>query len=870
MARTLAAAVVYGTAVVAPAAVPAAVPAAAAQDAPVAVAVDHSDPSDRRESMASAAPRGTATAPLGAPVAGARLPALIADGLAESSHSRYVYDGGSETVKVTVRTTIRNLKPDQGLMYFFWNSYGVPVPKGAQNVTATSAGQSLSVRFEPTEDEFTNWATASFSNLRYGQSRTIDWSYTIPGDPIRSEGYTRVGKGYATFATQAVGDPGSVSVEVVAPEAMEFTNMVGEFSEEKADGRRTWSTSAVTDEYGIWSPVSLRNPDQADTTQVKVGGEKLTLLSFPDDKKWTTFVKKRLTDGLPVVEDMVGQDWPGGLKQIREDVSPEVIGYAWYDGQTEEIVIGEDLDEQLFYHELTHTWVNGETLEGRWLVEGLTETIARRVVKETGGKVDRRKTTRDADGALALSTWEHPAQDFRDVDRPTEDYAYAAAPATVEKLVADLDDKQFTDLVAALLEGQSAYEEPGDKHVWKSPGWRQLLDLLEDRAGVEGAQKTLKTWVLTEKEKKELPKRAEEREHYFALDEADGEWEPPQGVRVRMTQWEFDRAAEAREAIGDDVPEAARRIQEAAAAAGFPDPSAARDAYEKAGSGLDYTELTETMPRTADVTEQVSEAVRRADAERDPVTELAETMLFTADAADLAVQDLDEGDVDAAAEGAAHVSQLVDLARWVGILLVVLVLGVVLLVAWLVIRARRRRRTAPAPATPDLPAEAGVSDQVEQWLSDRAEQPGDGSSQPSTSSEEAPAPASRPGGPGATEAVPPLPPHKLPPPTGPWDTEPDEPRQAATDPDDSAADGRAAAGGSPGDDGPADDATAGGAPAGDASAAGAPAGDASAEDAPADGGTPDDEAPAGDGPDGDRAEGTTSDDGGQGPVPPPS
>ncbi|RPF19650.1 hypothetical protein [Myceligenerans xiligouense] len=787
VAGTLAAAVVCGTA----AGALSAAPAVAAQNAPPAVAADHAP--------AAAAPPGTTVAASGAPLAGARLPALIADGLAEASHSRYVYDGATRTVKVTVRTTIRNAKPDQGLMYFYWDAHGIPVPKGAENVRATSAGQSLSVRFEPTEDKFTTWATASFSGLRYGQSRTIDWSYTIPGDPIRSEGYTRVGKGYATFATQAVGDPGSVTVEVVAPEAMEFTNMVGEFSEKKADGRRTWSTSSATDEYGIWSPVSLRNPDQADTTQVEVGGEKLTLLSFPDDKKWTKFVKKRLTDGLPVVEEIVGQDWPGGLQQIREDVSPEVVGYAWYDGQQEEIVIGEDLDEQLFYHELTHTWVNGETLEGRWLVEGFTEAIARRVVKETGGKVDRTGVARDADGALALSTWAHLGQDFQDVDDATEDYAYAAAPATIERLVADLDDEEFTDLVSALLEGQSAYEEPGDKHVWDTPDWRSLLDLLEDRAGVEGAQKILKNWVLTDKEKQELPKRAKEREQYFALDEADGDWAPPQGIRVRMTQWEFGRAAEERKAIGDETPEAARRIQEAAAAAGFPAPSAARDAYEKAGTGLDYTDLTETLPRTADVTEQVSDAVRKADEKRDPVTELAETILFTEDAADRAVQELDSGHLDAAAEGAEHTTQLVDLARWVGILLVVVVLGLVLLVVWLVIRARRRRRTAPALAVQHAPGVSGVSDQAEQWLSGRAERPGDGSPQPSASpwpsaeqgSAEPRATLPRAAGPEAVEAAPSLPPHQLPPPTGPWDVEPAEPaepRRGAATPDDTVSD----------------------------------------------------------------------------------
>ncbi|WP_460708658.1 collagen-like triple helix repeat-containing protein [Myceligenerans halotolerans] len=821
MARALAAVVVCGTAAGALTVAPAAAVESAAQAAsagpegvagPVGVAGLAGVPG----------PTAPAGAPLAASQASTRLPALIADGLAEASHSRYVYDGGSRTVKATVRTTIRNAKPDQGLMYFFWNSYGIPIPKGAENVRATSAGQSLSVRFEPTEDEFTIWATTSFSNLRYGQSRTIDWSYTIPGDPIRSKGYTRVGKGYATFATQAIGDPGSVSVEVVAPEGMEFTSRIAEFSEKKADGRRTWSTSSVTDEYGIWSPVSLHDPDQADTTKAEIGGEELTLLSFPGDKKWTKFVKKRLDDGLPVVEEMVGQEWPGGLKKIREDISTEVIGFAWYDTRAEEIVIGEDLDEQLFYHELTHTWVNGETMEGRWLIEGFTEAIARRVVEETGGKPERDKVARDSDGALALSTWQHLAEGFRGADDATESYAYSAAPATIEKLVADLDDEEFTALVSALLEGESAYEAPGAKHIGDKADWRRLLDLLEDRAGVEGAPKTLKTWVLTDKEKKELPKRAEEREKYFALDEADGEWQPPQGVRIRMTEWEFDLAAEARKEIGDEVPEAARRIQEAAAAAGFPAPSDAREDYEKASTGLHYADLAEMMPRAADVTEQVSDVVQQVDAERDPVTELAERMLLVDDAADSAVHDLDEGNLDEAAESADRTAQLVDLARWVGILMVVLALGAVALVVWLVIRARRRRRATPALAAPDA---SGLPEQAGQWLSDQAAQQGAES-----------APASAEPNPATDESARPLPsrsaaqlppPVLLPPPTGPWDD---------SEPDDSGAGGTA-----PGDAAPGDAAPEGAAP--DDSAPGGTESPDSGQVAEPDSPTPDDMAP---------------------------
>ncbi|GAA1876390.1 hypothetical protein [Myceligenerans crystallogenes] len=677
-------------------------------------------------SLIGTAPGTTATAapaappapdPVHAPVAAApapavRLPALVADGLAEESHSRYVYDGRTQTVRVTVSTTIRNAKPDVGLRYWYWNRHGIPVPRSAQDVRATSGGSGLTVAYESTEDPGTKWAMASFAPLLYGQTRSIQWSYTIAGEPIRSKGYTRVGKGYATFMTQAVGDPGAVSVEVDVPREMEFTSVNASFSEKRSGDRTVWTAREVTDGYGIWSPVSLRNAGASDKTKVKVGGQELTLLSFPGDTRWTAFAKATLRKGLPVVEKTIGQDWPGGLKEIREDVSPEVVGFAWYDTRHEEIVVDEDLDEQLFLHELTHTWVNGDSVEGRWLVEGLTEAVARRVVRQLGGKVDEQDVARDADAAVALADW-GGFTDFRDVDHARERYAYAAAPATVEKLVAGLDDKQFADLVSALLDGESAYLDTTERTL-KPADWRRLLDLIEDRTDVQDAQKILAKWVLTDKQKAELPARAKEREQYLAYDEADGAWTPPEGLRFRMTTWDFKEAAAERKALAD-VPGAARRVQDAAAAGGFPAPSALQEMYETATLTYEYAVLRETIPRAAGITERVSDVVRRVGATGDPFTELGETVLGVRAGADAAVRDLDAGRLTDADEGAARTAQLAGLALWVGIGVVLLALGAVLLVVLLIRGGRRRRRVAASvPPVPPVPPAAGVPRELEE------------------------------------------------------------------------------------------------------------------------------------------------------------
>ena len=114
--------------------------------------------------------------------------AAAEEGLVVESQNRYVVEDAG--VRATTTLTIRNTSPDQYLtdsvVSFYWDEFGVPVPAGTQNVQATSEGASLQVRIEPTEDPSTAIAVASFRPLNFGQSRTIEWSYTIPGAPFRA------------------------------------------------------------------------------------------------------------------------------------------------------------------------------------------------------------------------------------------------------------------------------------------------------------------------------------------------------------------------------------------------------------------------------------------------------------------------------------------------------------------------------------------------------------------------------------------------------------------------------------------------------------------------------------------------------------
>ncbi|MBD5786018.1 hypothetical protein IF650_07470 [Cellulosimicrobium terreum] len=633
--------------------------------------------------------------------------AAAEDGLDETARSRFVLEGDGSPVEASVTVTIRNDQPDRGGYFYYWDQYGIPVPAGAEDVRATSGGSDLTVTFEDTEDPGTTVATASFSPLNYGRSRTIEWTYSVPGDPVRSEGYTRVGDGYATFAVQGVGEPGQVSVEVELPSSMVFDSTTDAFTPSEDGATVTWTADENTEDQGIWAVVSARDPEASDARELEVGDDTLTLEGFPGDDEWLDFVEAQVTEGMPVLEETVGHPWPGGLDVIREDVSPQVLGYAWFDPDTNEIIVPEDLDEGLLFHELTHAWLDPQHIRERWLYEGLTEVVAEHVVDRTGGSFDARETPdRDSDAAVPLSRWTEPTERAGEVD----EYGYAASYAVLTRLLGDLDDETFTEIVSAAYTGESAYEEPGasEKNGGRTD-WKRFLDLVEVRGGVDDATDVFRAWVLDDADDALLDTRSAALATYTALDETDAAWQTPFGLRSAMTHWLYTEADETVAALGD-APADAAAVQSAAAAAGLPVPAAVQAAYESADEDEDYAAVAVLLPQAVDVVGRVGEASDAAAAPRDPVSGLGAGVLGVDGAAADARAALAAGELDDAAALADGASQRAGLATWVGagsiVLVVLLLAGAGLGVRALV---RRRRRAGDAqnpdsPADPDSPA----------------------------------------------------------------------------------------------------------------------------------------------------------------------
>ena len=627
-------------------------------------------------------------------------------GLAASSNVRYVVDVKAREVRASTELTITNQRPNQGNVRYYFNAYYIYVPAGATKVRASSNGSMLPVDRESIPNDPGTFARVQFPGLYYGQTRTIRWDYTMPGAKIRSKkSDVRVGDGYAVFQAVGVGD--DTTVEIVGPSAMEFDASDGPFIRKETGKSVTWTASDI----GVVG-VSLRDQDKNIERTVSVGDTDVVIQAFPGDEEWLDFAERNVTEAVPVLERIIGETWPGELDVIREDTSSEATGYAWFDSDEREIVVSERLDTLTLYHELTHAWINHDTSVERWVVEGLTEFIAVRAARETGVKHEPRKTpNRKGSEAFPLTEWKS--------ERGTRDgYAYPAAYAAVTAMLEGLDEEQLTALVSDLHQGRTAYDGPEDEGYQDGGAvWGTFRDLAVKHGVDPDVDQLLKTWVLTRGQAKQLAIAKKARASYGAIDEADGGWMPPRGLRDAMAYWNFEDAATIRD-LAEDAAEAAGKLQDSADEAGLPASMALREAYETANVASEYGDVATGLTAAADATTEVGEASAAVEGFDGPLTEIGELMLRLDAVASDARSSLDDGETERAVESAELVETRSRWALAVGIVTVLILVGMayglVRFVRWTTRRSRARRwkrRRAREPI-PDVPVpEAIVSDE---------------------------------------------------------------------------------------------------------------------------------------------------------------
>ncbi len=637
--------------------------------------------------------------------------AHAAGGLAVSGRGRFVVDPAG-SVSATQTITVTNQKPDTANSYFYWHSFAFTIPNSASGVRVTSRGSTLSTSTESSPNVGEHVVTAEFpSDLRYGQSRTLELTYVLDQAQFRTEDAARVGKGFATFPVIVPGDPGELTVEVVAPSYLTFSTSDPSAFTSSADGNNTVRTVTEPnqDDYFV-GMVAFMADDVGERRTVEAVGRSIDVIGFPGDTAWADFAGANLPKALASLAKTTGQPAPRNLKEVREDISLRTRGWeGQYNSSAQAIRLSEDLNLDTFCHELAHTWLDGYSGTQRWLSEGLAADLAMKTVQDLTGSSAKpgnfRPVTRSEGGAIALDTWE-PGDNATAV----EEYAYPASLVTVGELTSKLSPEVYAKVVGAVvsrkipLDGSSTYSAT-------NVTWKEFLDALEtvdtslvpDAEGRTAATGTITTWVLSDAGV-DWKARADARAHYARVNSADGPWTPPALLRQDLGTWDFSGAQSVMatlDPLAAQVTEVQRIAQQSGRSA-----SGVQVAYETAGGSDTIAALPRTLTQATTALTTLADADRASADTPLPTAPWARSVLavpaWTADAE----KALGDGRMEAAATSAGVA---LERAKSVGLLAAAMIAGPLLLLVGIGLGARALRRRAKVRAANAAAAAAAAN-----------------------------------------------------------------------------------------------------------------------------------------------------------------
>jgi hypothetical protein len=406
--------------------------------------------------------------------------------------------------------------------------------------------------------------------------------------------------------------------------------------------------------------------------------------------------------------------------EVIEAYTPYLYGYAgWFSADDRLIEVGEDLDQEVVLHELSHAWFNDEWFTDRWLNEGMAQVYSNKAVEAMGGTPIEPEPidTTDA-GFVVLNNWRDPSFDGDD-DEEREAFGYNAAFDIVSRITDEVGEEAMREVFDAVADDTIAYR--GDLPAEESTDttdWRRFLDLVEELGGSTAARDLFEQYVVSAGGPALLEARDEARARYADLLADGGEWAGPVVVRQHLSNWRFD---DAEAAIDDAADVLATRdtMADKAEALGIGYPDGFEGEYEEVDESFDEVDaaLGEQI-ETFDAVTAAVDADARDDGFFESIGLWGTDVPALVDQAKVAAA---TGDHDAARAAARDAVDTVDDASDVGTkrfaLAVGALLGMALLVTLLVVvlrrwRARRRAAVTPIESGHDDPAPA-VPDEAE-------------------------------------------------------------------------------------------------------------------------------------------------------------
>lgn len=480
------------------------------------------------------------------------------------ANTAYELPAEGDRLEVTVDLALTNLKADGRSGYsfirYYFDSYRMLLPLEATNLSAVDPdGRSLTIEQEiipiGEDGDHAQAVTVHFPRWLFrNRTQEITFRFDLVGGEPRSDSSVRVNPAYAAFSVWAWGDPGLSNVTISIPADYEVRFAGSDLVTRTADGSTSWYRNAIPDP-GDWLVFFTARRDAALTsTSVIVDGLEIRVRSWPGDDSWADRVTGVVRRGVPELQRLVGLDFGGQQTlDILQALDPSLVGYAgWYILDEDVIELGEDLDDHVIIHEISHLWFNDDLFAERWITEGLAEDFAADVVDTLNLAANpaygtHRRPLTTSSSAVALNDWifpySAPAGDEKTARR--EEYGYNASFYVVSTLRDEIGDEAMIAVLRAAADDAIAYRSglPAET-VAPDDDWRRFLDLLVEVGGSSNAEQLFADYVISEDESALLEDRAAARSAYAALLEADGTWDTPIAVRRPMSSWEFTDALE--------------------------------------------------------------------------------------------------------------------------------------------------------------------------------------------------------------------------------------------------------------------------------------------------------------------------------------
>jgi hypothetical protein len=634
-------------------------------------------------------------------------PVAAADGMTETGVATYVIDPTSQSVKVTVRISDHNQKPDSGGYYYYWVRTHITVEKEAGAISVGSNGGSVTQRVVDA-DEWYRYLELDYPKVLYGQTRVVTATYAIPGKPGSDGGY-RALSAYASACVVGNGiDTGSVNVILPAGFAVTFDGGQAMTRAGEKGGLQTYTSGTIANPYKFWSCFYAEDESRLEKTTVTSAGQKFSIESWPEDPDWTSTITADVSSDTRNLVSLTGMSMPGGTVRVVESGDWSLGQYGGlYDSETRTIYIPESVDKATLAHELSHIWFNADLLKDRWMREGLAG-FSEQAAGPDNYETCNRPGSYPGSGSPDLTEWIFLDSQSTKTDVAIVDWQYSAACYVFSNFAGLMGPTKMLAVFAAIDSGEMAYQgataHEAAAKATKPVSSKRMLDLIDELglfpAGVKDldtAQDLLQTYGIFPAA--DLRARAASRASYHELATQAGAWKMPLVVRNAMESWSYSAADQLMKTVGEvlDTRDSIAGLLPNVTI----DFAAMEDAFASAKTADDLATLLEQVKAEAAAAEKVAAAIAADGASRDFLESIGLMGADPKPTLEKATTDLAAIKPDAATAEAQEVIDLYAGAADQGTMRLGIAVGaivvLVLLIVLLLVARRRKRQAALAP-----------------------------------------------------------------------------------------------------------------------------------------------------------------------------